>query len=74
MIYAALAERIRGNKPTVLLTVIDGPNTGSTLLVSPDEKKFPTLGTLGDEELDRVAARDALGELEAGRTSVRNYG
>ncbi|MFM8835639.1 MAG: XdhC family protein [Actinomycetota bacterium] len=74
MIYAALAERIRGNKPTVLLTVIDGPNTGSTLLVSPDQKKFPTLGTLGDEELDRVAARDALGELEAGRTSVRSYG
>ncbi|MBM3805622.1 MAG: XdhC family protein [Actinobacteria bacterium] len=74
MIYAALADRIRGNKPTVLLTVIDGPNTGSTLLVSPDQRRFPTLGTLGDEELDRVAARDALGELEAGRTSVRSYG
>ena len=71
MIYSALAERIRNNKPVVLLTVIDGPNLGATLLASPNDSK---LGTLGDPELDRVAVRDALGELEAGRTSVRNYG
>lgn len=71
MIYSTLAERIRSNKPVVLLTVIDGPNVGATLLASPN---LNSLGTLGDSELDRVAARDALGELEAGRTSVRNYG
>ena len=74
MIYSALAERIRNNKPVVLLTVIDGPNLGATLLASPNDSKLDTLGTLGDPELDRVAVRDALGELEAGRTSVRNYG
>ena len=74
MIYSALAERIRNNKPVVLLTVIDGPNLGATLLASPNDSKLDTLGTLGDTELDRVAVRDALGELEAGRTSVRNYG
>ncbi|NCU81990.1 MAG: hypothetical protein EBV51_08280 [Acidimicrobiia bacterium] len=74
MIYSALADRIRNNKPVVLLTVIDGPNTGATLLVAPDQDKIKTLGSLGDGELDRVASRDALGELEAGRTSVRNYG
>jgi xanthine dehydrogenase accessory factor len=74
MIYSALAERIRNNKPVVLLTVIDGPNLGATLLASPNGSKLDTLGTLGDPELDRVAVRDALGELEAGRTSVRNYG
>ena len=74
MIYSALAERIRNNKPVVLLTVIDGPNLGATLLASPSGSKLDTLGTLGDPELDRVAVRDALGELEAGRTSVRNYG
>lgn len=74
MIYSALADRIRNNKPVVLLTVIDGPNTGATLLVAPDQEKIETLGSLGDSELDRVASRDALGELEAGRTSVRNYG
>ena len=33
-----------------------------------------TLGTLGDPDLDRVVARDALGELEAGLTSTRHYG
>jgi len=74
MIYSALVERIRNNKPVVLLTVIDGPNLGATLLASPNDSKLDTLGTLGDPELDRVAVRDALGELEAGRTSVRNYG
>jgi xanthine dehydrogenase accessory factor len=74
MIYSALADRIRKNKPVVLLTVIDGPNTGATLLVAPNQDKIETLGSLGDSELDRVASRDALGELEAGRTSVRNYG
>jgi len=74
MIYSALAERIRNNKPVVLLTVIDGPNLGATLLASPNDSKLDTFGTLGDPELDRVAVRDALGELEAGRTSVRNYG
>ena len=74
MIYSALSDRIRKNKPVVLLTIIDGPNTGSTLLVAPDQDKIQTLGSLGDSELDRVASRDALGELEAGRTSVRNYG
>lgn len=70
-LYTELAERIRANKPVVLLTVIDGPNLGATLLASPGT---PALGSLGDTELERVATRDALGELEAGRTSVRNYG
>jgi xanthine dehydrogenase accessory factor len=32
------------------------------------------MGTLGDPDLDRVVARDALGELESGRTGVRHYG
>lgn len=74
MIYSALADRIRKNKPVVVVTVIDGPNVGATLLVAPTLPETETLGTLGNTELDRVAMRDALGELEAGRTSVRNYG
>ena len=32
------------------------------------------LGSLGDAELDRVAARDALAELDAARSGVRHYG
>lgn len=71
VVYPELARRIRANEPTALVVVVDGPHTGATLLVSPDH---PALGTLGDDELTRVAARDALGELEAGRTSTRNYG
>jgi xanthine dehydrogenase accessory factor len=31
-------------------------------------------GSLGDPDLDRVVARDALAELEAARSGVRNYG
>ena len=34
----------------------------------------PPLGTLGDPDLDRVVARDALAELAAGLTSTRHYG
>ena len=32
------------------------------------------VGSLGDADLDRVVARDALGELEAGPAGVRHYG
>ena len=31
-------------------------------------------GSLGNPDIDRIVARDALGELEAGRTLVRHYG
>ena len=54
-IYLTLAELIRNNKPVVLLTVIDGPNIGATLLATPNSEN---IGTLGDPELDRVAVRD----------------
>src|SRR4051794_40400088 len=51
--------------------MIEGPQTGAKLLVGPD---LPAMGTLGDPDLDRVVARDALGELAAGLTSTRHYG
>ena len=70
-LYDVLAARLRANQPTALVVVIEGPNAGATMLVSPDA---PSLGSLGNAELDRVASRDALGELEAGRTGARNYG
>jgi xanthine dehydrogenase accessory factor len=66
--YAAL---LRAEQPVALATVIDGPNVGAKLLVEPDR---PPLGTLGHPELDRVVARDALAELEAAQSGVRNYG
>ncbi|HUF98550.1 MAG TPA: XdhC/CoxI family protein [Ilumatobacter sp.] len=70
-IYSELAIALRSQTPVALVTVIDGPGVGLKLLVRPDQQP---LGSLGDSELDRVAARDALAELEAGRSGVRHYG
>ena len=55
----------------VLATVTAGPNLGAKLLTRPDGT---SIGTLGDPDLDRVVARDARGELQAGLTSTRHYG
>jgi len=69
--YPEFARRLRANQPVALVTVIDGPHVGSMMLVSPDA---PPQGGLGNDELDRVVARDALGEIASGRSSVRHYG
>jgi xanthine dehydrogenase accessory factor len=69
--YEALRDAIRAQRPIALATVVDGPNIGAKLLVEPG---VAPIGTLGNADLDRVAARDALGELEAGITSTRHYG
>ena len=73
-LYEVLEAAIRAERPVALATVIDGePGAplGAKLLVQPGEAP---LGSLGQPDLDRVVARDALGELEAGRTLVRHYG
>jgi xanthine dehydrogenase accessory factor len=70
-VYDELSAAIRTESPVALVTVIDGPGIGSKLLVRPDHEPQ---GSLGHPELDRVAHRDALAELEAGRSGVRNYG
>lgn len=70
-LYDALAAAIRAEQPVALATVIAGPHQGGKLLVGPDDDP---LGTLGEADLDRVVARDALGELAAGTTVVRHYG
>lgn len=70
-IYPVLAAAIRDEQPVALVTVIDGPSVGSKLLVVPGSEP---LGSLGHPELDQVAHRDALAELEAGRSGVRHYG
>ena len=62
-IYEALRDALRAERPVALATVTRGPGLGAKLLVRPDQ---PALGTLGDADLDRVVARDALGELELG--------
>ena len=70
-IFDLLRDAIGAEKPVALATVIDGPGVGGKLLVRPGEEP---VGSLGDEDLDRVVARDALGELAAGTTGVRHYG
>jgi xanthine dehydrogenase accessory factor len=70
-LYDDLRDSLRADRPVSLATVIAGPGIGNKLLVWPDDAP---LGSLGDPDLDRVVARDALAELEAGRTGVRHYG
>ena len=70
-LFDRYAARLRAATPVALATVIDGPNVGAKLLVEPEQA---AIGTLGHPELDRVVARDALAELEAARSGVRNYG
>ena len=69
-LFDTMRDRLRQQLPTALATVIEGPVPGRKLLVTPDE----VLGSLGHPELDRIVARDALAELEAGRSGVRHYG
>jgi xanthine dehydrogenase accessory factor len=71
MVFEQLRDRIRAESPVALATVIDGPARGAKLLIAPGER---VEGTLGDPDLDRVVARDALAELEAARSGVRHYG
>ena len=70
--FESLSKLLKEETPFALVTVIEGTNKGAKLLVQPLEKSLE--GTLGNESLDRVAARDALGELAAGRSGVRHYG
>lgn len=68
----AINAALRTGEPAALATIIEGPGIGARLLVRPGEAE--PIGSLGDADLDRVVIRDALGELEAGRTGIRHYG
>ncbi len=70
-LFDALEAAIRTEAPVALATIVEGPGTGAKLLTRPDHEP---LGSLGNDDLDRVVARDAEGQLEAGRTGVRHYG
>ncbi len=62
---------IRSGEPVCLVSVIEGQGLGAKMLVRPG---IAPVGTLGHAELDRVVERDALAELEVGRSGVRSYG
>jgi len=71
--YLPILEAIRGGGPVALATIVEGPadRLGAKLLVRPGA---PAVGRLGDPGLERVVARDAVGELDAGRSGTRHYG
>jgi xanthine dehydrogenase accessory factor len=69
-LFETLEQRLRAQQPVALATIVDGPGVGRKLLVTDGDP----LGSLGHAELDRVVHRDALAELEAGRSGVRHYG
>ena len=70
-LYDELRAALAADEPVVLATVIRGPGTGNKLLAGPGREP---LGTLGNADLDRVVLRDALGQLDAGRSDRRHYG
>ena len=74
-LFEVLAGSIRAEQPVALAEVVEGPpeTLGAKLLVRPGPPP-EILGSLGDPDLDRVVARDALGELSAGLTATRHYG
>lgn len=73
-LYEKFGSLVRAQSPVALCTVIDGPGIGNKLLISSTEGSENVLGSLGHPDLDRVVTRDAIGELEAGRTGIRHYG
>ena len=54
-----------------MATMVQGPVPGAALVARPG---VDAVGSLGDPDLDRVVARDALAELAAGITALRHYG
>ena len=70
-LFEVLRAAIAAEEPVALATVVEGPGVGGKLLVRPEAEP---MGSLGDRDLDRVVARDTLGELAAGTTGVRHYG
>ena len=66
--FDVVARAIADEAPVAMATVVSGPDAGKAIVV-PDGT-----GTLGDEDLDRVVTRDALGDLDAGTSGVRHYG
>jgi xanthine dehydrogenase accessory factor len=78
-VFDALRAALLAEEPVALATVVRAfpgeiaasTRVGAKLLIRPGR---PALGTLGDPDLDRVVARDALGSLDLGTSSPRHYG
>lgn len=69
--FDRLRKAIADEEPIALATVVEGPGVGAKMLIEPDTEPR---GSLGNDDLDRVVLRDAVGELSAGTTGIRHYG
>jgi xanthine dehydrogenase accessory factor len=67
--FDRVAAAIEAERPVAIATVVSGPDVGRALVA--DETVD---GTLGNDDLDRVVARDVIAELDAGTSAVRHYG
>jgi xanthine dehydrogenase accessory factor len=63
-------EALAAQSPVAIATLVEGPNLGGKLLVTPEDHE----GTVGNEDLDRAVVEAARGMLESGRTGMRHYG
>lgn len=84
-VFPVLRDRLRAGEPVALATVVEVSSgaegqpapasartvPGATLLVGSAGHQ---IGSLGDPGLDGSVVRDALGQIDAGATSVRRYG
>jgi xanthine dehydrogenase accessory factor len=66
----AVRDAVRSGRPIALATLLDGPAAGCKLAVSEDG---PVGGLGGIELLESSVARDALGYLDQGISTVRRY-
>lgn len=69
--FDRLRVAVAEERPVSLATVVEGLGVGNKILVEADGA---IEGTLGNDDLDRVVVRDALGELAAGTSGIRHYG
>lgn len=69
-LYSALNRAIREKESAVLLTQTVGPNLGAKFLVTDDG----TIGSLGNSDLDGVAAGEAREMLLHGAIGTRKWG
>jgi len=69
-ILARWNEALATQSPVAIATLVEGPNVGGKLLVTPEDQ----IGTVGNEDLDRAVVEAARGMLEGGRTGMRHYG
>jgi xanthine dehydrogenase accessory factor len=67
---SAVRDAVGAGRPVALATLLDGPGAGAKLAVSEDG----SVGRLGEIELlEASVARDALGYLDQGISTVRRY-